>query len=448
MISESIKKINNKILDFSNVYEKFNDDYVSKSIISFVIIISPLQQATTIPVLKSRGLVLALAIILFVLNINKILNFKKILRTNYKLPIILFILSVFFSIFFAGPYKVMDYVIEYLDFVTNESNAIFDLIKVAITQLIIIFVIYLTINNIDDLKYYLKVYVFGSILFNVVSVSMIDGFSISNRFRGLLLDPNFLGRYEVFIILILFAYLLFKRDDYSKNLFSYIYIPICSILLFLSLSRGAIIAGMIGIVTMILFTKNKLFKYFIAGLIIIATPLTIIYLSTFRIGTGEGGFLASFADVSNSTRLALNIGAWNMFVDNPIFGVGYWNFYNTYINVGYVPEGIPVFLQICIVHSWFFGIISEMGLFGIVTLLWIIYLIFRDLLRNIKLFTDVNYKMIGVLLFALLFVYLAFGLNYPSFIPDITFAILCGWCGGYFKICQLNRNNLIPIGTL
>jgi len=368
---------------------------------------------------------------------NQVLNFKKKLTTNYTLPIAIFIASMFISIMFAPQYKYMEEVFNTLNFETTQINAVLDVIKVSTVQLIVIFVIFSTVETIDDIKFYLKSFVVSIFAINFIGLAFFNSSVVSDRFRSILTDANVLGRFEGFIIIILVGYLLFFKKEFFKTVFSVFYILLCFGITFLTLSRGAMATCFIAILIMFLFNKSKLLKILMITISVLLVPILFALIGTFRIGTGTGGgIIGSFVDVSNASRLALNIAAWNMFLDYPIFGVGYWNFYNMYINHLYVPEGIPVFLKVAIVHSWFFSPIAEQGLLGMISLTWVMYLLMRDNLRAIKSSVDIQFKGIGVILFCLMFIIIFFGLNYPSFVPEISFALIAGLIAAYIKLSQ------------
>ncbi|MCE1165658.1 MAG: O-antigen ligase family protein [Bacteroidetes bacterium] len=292
----------------------------------------------------------------------------------------------------------------------------------------------------DDIKAYILSILLSGILVNVISfLFLLSGRLVENRLGGTFDDTNYFGRFEVILIVISLAYLIYGRLTLKYKLINIALILISANLLRLSSSRAAILALGFVIILMSLFSRNKVLKYTLIAGSISVVAIFLAYAAAVK-GALGAGFLTSFLDMSNATRLALNVGAFNIFIDYPLFGIGYHNFYNVYINHGYVPLDIPVVTTISVVHSWLFSVLAEQGLMGILSLFWLLYLMFRDLVRNINNSTDGVMKFAGIALFGMNFSFYFFGLFSPVFFPELQFGMLCGLTGAYLKIYELGKN--------
>jgi len=378
---------------------------------------------------------------LFVIYLPKILNYQKTLKKKYSIPIIWFSSSFFVSMIFGLPYKNM---LGFTDF-NSSFEGVFSIVLMFVPmQIIFIFMVYLSINDIKDIKYYLKVMLASGVLVNFIGFGMLISSGFTPGKLGVTFgDPNYLGRFEVFMLVIC-AFLIFFSPNlraYKKNILVMFAIT-CIIFLLLSFSRAAILSvGFISVITLF-YIKSRFLKIAVA----ISTVLLVFLLLSFvastkssdLLATNQFGIFSSFIDLSNATRIALNVASVNMFIDYPIFGIGFRNFYNAYINYSYVPFDIPVSVAITVVHSWFFSVIGEQGLFGIIPLLWLLFSLNKDLriiLKDDKI--DREFYVISIIVY-FLFVTLIFnGFFNPVFFTELAFSTIAGLVGGVLKVYTL-----------
>lgn len=97
----------------------------------------------------------------------------------------------------------------------------------------------------------------------------------------------------------------------------------------------------------------------------------------------SGGAAEEGVDASAQARLDTWDTAWNMAINNPIFGVGWQNFYSNYfVYLRVAGDGKPH-----VVHSTWFGALSENGFIAFFFLLVMIFLMVWRLLKMYKLYT-------------------------------------------------------------
>jgi len=97
----------------------------------------------------------------------------------------------------------------------------------------------------------------------------------------------------------------------------------------------------------------------------------------------SGGAAEQGVDASAQARLDTWDTAWNMAVQNPIFGVGWQNFYTNYfVYLRVAGDGKPH-----VVHSTWFGALSENGFIAFFFLVVMIIFMTWRLLKMYKLYT-------------------------------------------------------------
>lgn len=379
------------------------------------------------------------------LYLPKILNYQKTLKKKYSIPIIWFSSSFFVSMFFGLQYRNM---IGFTDFNSSFGGVLTIVLMFVPMQLIFIFMVYLSIDTIGDIKFYLKVMIISGILVNVIGFVMLMSAGFTPGKLGVTFsDPNYFGRFEVFMLIICSFFIFFspKLSVYKKNIL-FLFGVTCIIFLLLSFSRAAILSvGFISVITLF-YIKSKFLKVTVAICAVVLVFLFLSFVASTKSSdlllTNQFGIFSSFIDLSNATRIALNIASVNMFIDHPLFGVGFRNFYNAYINYSYVPFDIPLSVAITVVHSWFFSVIGEQGLFGLIPLLWLIFAINKDLRKILKdTRIDREFYVVAIVLY-FLFVALIFnGFFNPIFFTELAFSTIAGLIGGLFKIYTLNYDS-------
>lgn len=192
------------------------------------------------------------------------------------------------------------------------------------------------------------------------------------RLIGPLLDPNILSMYTS----VLFYYLLFKNN---KNHIDNIYLILTIVTIFLSLSRGGILAIIIPLSLYIIY-RFLIFLYlmrirhkFYFKLMLIVVIVFIV--SYYLISTGEfSAFLEKrVSSVSNASgRFEIWSNLIQLWIDNPLFGIGWYNF--LYYNA-------EVFEGTNYAHNTFLEVLVETGLVGFFIYIAFHFVIFINLIR-------------------------------------------------------------------
>jgi len=198
------------------------------------------------------------------------------------------------------------------------------------------------------------------------------------------------GNFMAVLVLFLSIYIIWSNFNKKKK-FVFVLLDILFFIgLILSKTRGAWL-GFIFAILVLGYTKGKK---------IILTSLVILLVVFMLLPTQFANrFMSSFnleynlhTNRSNSVRIGLWNSAFNMFLDNPVNGVGYENFKDSYIRK-YKIEGIPAFSHS---HNNILNFAAELGIFGLLSFSYLMILILKNLI-----FYYINCKNINVKLFYL-----------------------------------------------
>lgn len=424
------------------LFAKLNDVVTPKNLISLVILYCPFTIGSWNPVDYTNAII-CVNLLLLPLLIKQIINHKRILRTNYLIPTMFFVASFYTSMMFGIEYKQMN---DFTDYDSSFFSVIFIWTRVILMQLPFIYFFYLSIKSNKDILYFIKIIILSGIIVNSIGVVMyFVGFKMTelNRIGLSFDDANYLGRFEVIIISISLIYLLFVKISFVKKLFLSLLIFLSFNFLILSVSRAALLSLAIVTVFILLYYPNKLIKVTsIGGTIIIFLFLIVIVGSQKVNPMVAGDVSSSFVDLSNATRIALMYASFFVFLDYPIFGIGIYNFFNAYLNHGYMPVDLPLGVKVTVVHSWFFSTLAEQGLFGIIPLVVLLYRLTRDLFK-FTLKSAGEQKFIGLIILSLLFILLFNGFVNPVFYAEVQFAVIAGLAGGYLKVSTITNQKVI-----
>ena len=421
---------------------QLNDLITPKNIISLAIFYCPFTIGSWNP-FNYIYVILGLNMLLLPLLIKQIVNHKRILKTNYLIPIILFIASFYTSMMFGIEYKQMN---DFTDYDSSLGSVFFIWSSIIVMQLPFIYFIYLSINSYKDIKHYIKVIILSGVVVNLVGITMyFVGFQFTELKRiGLSFDDaNYLGRFEVIIISISFIYILFSNISFIKKILFGVLIAVSFNFLLLSISRAALLSLGILSVFLLLFYPSKVVKYSLISFNVLLFLSLILLFGSQKVDTLGGGtdLASSFIDLSNATRVALMYASVFCFFDYPVFGIGIYNFFNAYLNHGYMPVDMPLGAKITVVHSWFFSTLAEQGLFGIIPLLIIFINLIRDLFKFL-LKDKGEQRFFGLIMISLLFILLFNGFVNPIFYSEVQFSVIAGLVGGYLKVSTLTSKRL------
>lgn len=432
----------NKLFLADNNFTLFDKSFPSKVIISALILLCPFTLGE-FPILSYNYIHVSwgATIILIVLNLYKLIDHKRILKSNFSIPILLFALAFFASNYYADNYKQMK---AYTVFDSSANGVFLDIIMFVPLQILLIFVIYVSIENMEELYFYIKVFLLSGLLTNLIGMSFLfSGHLEHGRLAATFSDANYYGRFQVFILTITLCFVFFKKLSFLEIIFLIANSLLCFLALFLTGSRSSFIVMAIIFAIITLFTRYKKLKYLLIIGFLAIVAFFLMYATSRRLdsnGLANMGFAGAFVDYSNSTRLALAVAAVNIFRDYPFMGVGFRNFYNYYMNYNYMPLGIPLAPYVSVVHSWLFSIMAEMGLVGLIPIFWIIILVIKNFYRRIKIGLNDKTKLVGLILYCMFLIIIIFGLFFPVFESELVFALVCGLSGAFFKITEYVKN--------
>jgi O-antigen ligase len=209
-------------------------------------------------------------------------------------------------------------------------------------------------------------------------------------------NPPFLASYLLFSVFIGLILIHITQKTYLK-LFFLLPVILNSIVIYLTASRGAILAAFIGAIIIgvsLLFKKlrnsdefrfNKVLPY-IFGLLIILSIIVLAYQNAGLMkddGTISRFMMMSLDDPSIKTRLYAWRMVWNGFKENPVLGWGQENFFGLY-TVNPIPlVGMYVWVDRAhnIVLDWLINA-GALGLFSYLSILGSAFYILRDNLRK------------------------------------------------------------------
>ncbi len=163
---------------------------------------------------------------------------------------------------------------------------------------------------------------------------------------------------SMFLPIYILLFLHFK--EHRLKIFFFLASIIGTVSILLTGTRGAWLAAAILIPTVILIYSEKKLKNFSATLATLAIVGGIIFFTPTL-----SNRLATVTDLhmqSNSERLLMWKSAWQMFKDNPIFGVGYGEYKFAYQTKYISPQAKEKNLEHA--HSNFFQILAECGIVG------------------------------------------------------------------------------------
>ncbi len=413
-----------------NRIEQINQKYIN-----YIILIFPLSLLTGPFITDILVLISALLVLTLIIN-------KKIWIKNLNLKIFLyFFLSIIIS-------SIINF------FLNNQiifSEKIISLFKsFAYLRYFLFFIIlYLFIST---RKHFFKLYIVSSIIICFLCFDTIYQYLFNENLFGYHSKSN--GRLtsifneEAIIggVILKFFFIqsicFFVIKNFSQNKFinvSYL-LSIMIILptIIFTLERTSVLLFTFAILMIILFQENKKLKFYI---FLLFSILVIFFYSMFP------NVLDRWKETRNDlNRSIYNFGyvshfysAGNMFLDNPFFGVGLKNFRNNceyYKSESFNIKDKKFFKKLsekqkknflrnlCSTHphNTYFEIISELGLYGLITFLILIFNFYLKIYKS-------NTKLLIIPIFILLFPFLPSGSffnNYNSaffwFIIGLTFA--------------------------
>jgi len=212
-------------------------------------------------------------------------------------------------------------------------------------------------------------------------IGLVEGtrVTIGRDIGSLLGDPNDLALVLLYPMSFAIATFLEKSLSTFERLFSFSTFCILFYALLATQSRGGLL-GFLAVSSLFAYNRVRSKVLLLSGGGIAVAVLFIVAGISDR---ASGGAAEEGIDESAMGRIYAWEAAWNMALDNPIFGVGISNFYYNYFYYSSHWDG-----QNHAVHSTWFGILAESGFVG---LLLFISLIASTLIMSLKMLKKVNH---------------------------------------------------------
>ncbi len=190
-------------------------------------------------------------------------------------------------------------------------------------------------------------------------IGLVEGtrVTIGRNIGSLLGDPNDLALVLLYPMAFAIAPFLERSLSTFERFFSFSTFCIFFYALLATQSRGGLL-GFLAVVS--LFTYNRIRSkvlLFTGG----AISVIILFIVAGISDRASGGAAEVGIDESAMGRLYAWEAAWNMALDNPVFGVGISNFYYNYFSYNTHWDGLNH-----AVHSTWFGVLTESGFLGFI----------------------------------------------------------------------------------
>ncbi len=298
-----------------------------------------------------------------------------------------------------------------------------------ITPLLLFLIFYNSIKNEQGLKLFLELYTTSGVVFVFINYINYQFFSISTRLFSLWSYPNTFGAFIATIVFPIIILIMGAKNKEIKMFLEFIGMFLLFVL-FLTVSRGAYIALLIGIIFVIVLLPKERLKPFLkellliiggsAVIIAIAAPRDVIYMNF-----GKSKVLVQYVSGTSS-----NMSLWRrvhfadlslkIFKRFPLFGTGAGTFRTDFCRFEWMTD-VSYRLG---PHSLFFRLLAETGLLGVVSFFGIIFLL---MIKALKKYFHGN--IIGIAIFGSvvsLFAHMQLDIDAYYMIPFIILFSLSG----------------------
>ena len=136
---------------------------------------------------------------------------------------------------------------------------------------------------------------------------------------------------------------------------------------------------------------------------------------------------------SSTTRIYLVLTAWEMWLDNPVIGIG-WRGFPTLINE-YAPPGYPWWSLVDEPHTVVAAVAAELGLVGLIAFVWFVVRTLRLSLIGLREMED---SFLRALMIGMISVFAAFQVN-QMFNGDYSNNMFWFYIGLMFSILRIER---------
>jgi O-antigen ligase len=345
---------------------------------------------------------IALIYFVVIFSLNRLILQHFTFKTfNLEIEFLIFFLIIFASLLYSP----------------NRDEGLFYAIRI----LVLLIMAYLIINSIQNLRQ------ISIILYTIVAISLIlsvlsiregflnpervlwDYFSMGKKLVSRALvnqsDPNIFASHLFLPIFVLSSYIMTRENKTYHRLFGFIALVVICLGLISTFSRSAWITTLFGMmILVIIFRQQKLLGFFF---ILVVLAMIFFPFSRILVSNIVNRFLAIFAgeaDPSTKVRILLGIGAINIITDSYLLGIGFRAFPSVITNYFSQKELHGVLEP----HSVFYTVFAELGLFGFLIYVWILYRIGRFAYLNFKHSSDKIERSFSASLMVSYFSYILF----------------------------------------
>ncbi|MEW6009464.1 MAG: O-antigen ligase family protein [Candidatus Omnitrophota bacterium] len=374
----------------------------------------------------------SLAILVFI--VKKIIT-KKFLSSSYlNESIFLYLAVCILSIIFS----------------TNTNMSLKAFFAKLLENVLIYFIVFEAINNKK------KNYIIFIILFSSAALICIDGIfqyfthidflrhrnwhyspmPFTLRITGPFITSNDFAAYLAPLSILTISLFFSKLKKLFIRIFLKILATLLLICLFLTLSRGAWLGIFFGLIFIGFFINKRSFIHILA-VIIIVFALLWQFLPQEKRDVISTRFTLS--DPGGSDRRALNKISWDMWSDSPIFGLGLGTYMYNFEKFNYDIKSYPWGPSYA--HNCYLQILVETGLFGLLSFLFLTFVLFFKSTRKIMKLKAGFDKDLSAGILAALLVYLvhsAFDTNLYNLDIGLLFWFLLGLSQSQLKILEKN----------
>ena len=352
----------------------------------------PLTLIALLPIglLISSGVSELLSILLVIFYISFLIykkDYSIINNLYFKLLLILWLYLILNSILFSQVYATSEYSLRSIGFIKY-------------ILLIFSFRFYLKKNKNFEFILLFWILIVAIVAFDIIYENYngknILGFVSSHKTRiaSFLRTELKIGHFVLGFTFITAGYLFYKSQNRSILflLFSYLFIIILIISLYLTGERSNAIRGLFCLICFFIFGNKKIIKYKYFFLFLTIFFLVILYSVSERMQIRFYGQIISpiknngiIKTLNNSQYGAHYDTAIKIFKSYPLLGVGNKNFRNECKKVKYFNPSLALTNERCATHPHqiYLELLSEHGLLGTLIILYIIFFI---LYKNIKIY--------------------------------------------------------------
>jgi len=270
-----------------------------------------------------------------------------------------------------------------------------------------IFIIYKYIKK-EYIGYAISAFILGMLLSEILSYG-----NFLNLWRikfGSQINPTvFLNHTQYSIFLSITSIILFTKGLYDKNnimkaIYFFFFFTV-TLNLFINSGRTGYITFLLTIIFVTIAIYKPTIKIFFISIFMLATFFVLLYNFSpnfkTRIANGEHDIKILQTNNDYYSSIGARIGLWivaeNMFIQNPILGVGVANNLhakNTFLKNTPRKE-LKVLAHYIHFHNSFLEILIQNGIIGLTLFLYIIYLISKVQLRDIK-YKVLKYSLLSI----------------------------------------------------